>query len=226
MSRIDNYNREALAALSEEAHLRLIELGTREFQEASKLTVDGWCGPKTRAVLESMFEDDAYRSPVELPAEVSAAEIPRGHAGIQRVYGKFEYTESSSQKGAIVIKRSWVRSHIGEVKLHTGRRVWLHKLAMPGFAKLFEQACEESGYTPERVGSWVPRHILWKPSKRLSTHSWGIAFDVDSSKNRWGKTDTLIRRHMRFVEVFEAAGWVWGGRWSTPDDMHFQRAQV
>jgi hypothetical protein len=93
--------------------------------------------------------------------------------------------------------------------------------------RLYEEACKLSEYTPVKIGMYVPRHTMWNPNKSLSTHSWGIAFDIDWNLNPYGKKEgTRLRQDetsMNFVHVFEDAGWTWGGRWRTADDMHFQR---
>jgi len=221
LSRIDAYNLAAYPKLSRQAHARLLEEGTRVVQEDLRLKVDGWCGPKTSAALEGLEGAQSGE-----PAQPESLIIPKGRAGVRDVYGAFEYEESTEQRGAIVIDRAWSRKNIVGVYLHTGKRVWLHRLVADEFRVLFKRACAASGYTPERIGTWVARHILWNPEKALSTHSWGIAIDFDSRKNGYGKTDTLIRQHPAFIAVFEDAGWIWGGRWSTPDDMHVQRARV
>ncbi|MGL4811551.1 MAG: M15 family metallopeptidase [Beijerinckiaceae bacterium] len=62
----------------------------------------------------------------------------------------------------------------------------------------------------------------------LSIHSWGAAIDLDPERNGFGRRYVENRGMMplRVVECFAAEGWVWGGRWSTPDAMHFQAARL
>ena len=52
-----------------------------------------------------------------------------------------------------------------------------------------------------------------------SVHSWGLAVDVNAGSNPYGRKPTLSAG---FVRCFEDAGFEWGGRWRTPDGMHFQ----
>lgn len=52
-----------------------------------------------------------------------------------------------------------------------------------------------------------------------SLHAWGLAVDIDAAWNRYGRPPTM---DSRIVECFEGAGFEWGGRWKTPDGMHFQ----
>ncbi|BCS31372.1 hypothetical protein TBR22_A05720 [Luteitalea sp. TBR-22] len=62
-------------------------------------------------------------------------------------------------------------------------------------------------------------------SGRLSTHAWGAGIDLDPDRNPLGvpHSDQLGMLPLRVVELFEAEGWKWGGRFaSRPDCMHFQ----
>jgi hypothetical protein len=54
---------------------------------------------------------------------------------------------------------------------------------------------------------------------KKSTHAWGIAVDVAVHRNALGARPTL---DPRIVAIFEDHGFLWGGRWSRPDGMHFQ----
>jgi hypothetical protein len=66
---------------------------------------------------------------------------------------------------------------------------------------------------------------LKRGGRTLSTHSWGCAIDIDPERNGMG--DSSPAMSLRVVEMFEDAGWVWGGRWKgrACDGMHFQRAK-
>ena len=52
-----------------------------------------------------------------------------------------------------------------------------------------------------------------------SLHSWGVAIDVNSAWNGFGKKPTLSAG---FVRCFTDSGFDWGGHWNKPDAMHFQ----
>ena len=152
---------------------------------------------------------------------------PKGYTQVKQVYGEFSYTEG--EKGAVFVDPNWVRENIVNVSVINGQKdVNLHKAVAQEFSQLYEKAVTVSGYKPH-IGSFVPRHIIWKAENPLSLHSWGIAVDFDSKKNKYKRTiGNPIRDYPSFVEVFERAGWVWGGRWSADyvDDMHFQKARV
>jgi len=62
----------------------------------------------------------------------------------------------------------------------------------------------------------------------LSTHSWGCAIDLSPELNWLGRVydSKLNMMPMKVVEIFQSHGWVWGGKWSRPDAMHFQACMV
>jgi hypothetical protein len=68
------------------------------------------------------------------------------------------------------------------------------------------------------AGCHAPRRIPGSGS--LSLHAWGLAVDINASRNAQG---TRGDQDPRVVEAFEDAGFTWGGRWPTaPDPMHFE----
>lgn len=114
----------------------------------------------------------------------------------------------------------------------------VHRLVEPAMRAAFaaaKAACPT--YKIGRAACYVYRHQRHDSKRPLSTHSWGVAVDVDPDQNSaktfakaspapwspewmaaWPKG--LPRA---FVEAFEANGFDWGGRWgSFVDPMHFQ----
>ncbi len=56
---------------------------------------------------------------------------------------------------------------------------------------------------------------------RLSTHSWGIALDLNPETNSQGSTGNM---DPELIDIFRSAGFSWGGDWpgKARDPMHFQ----
>jgi hypothetical protein len=108
----------------------------------------------------------------------------------------------------------------------------VHRTAEKHFAAVFAEieALGLTGVIRTCAGTFVPRHKGWDPSRGLSSHSWGIAIDVNVAWNGYGKTPaapgTTGSVH-EIVPVFERHGFAWGGYFSPPyeDGMHFELAR-
>ena len=66
-------------------------------------------------------------------------------------------------------------------------------------------------------------------TSRLSPHAFGIAIDLDSDKRdywKWASKEAGEKRLASYanelVEIFEKNGFVWGGKWSHFDILHFE----
>jgi hypothetical protein len=76
--------------------------------------------------------------------------------------------------------------------------------------------------------------FLWRDiagTSRLSPHSWGIAIDLNPRHGSYwrgrkmagpGVEDLRDRYPQEIVEIFERHGFIWGGKWSHFDLMHFE----
>lgn len=87
-----------------------------------------------------------------------------------------------------------------------------------------EQSAIETMHYDRYDGSFVFR--VMRGGHALSMHSYAIAIDFDADENEFGSHKALFNTNSLIVEAFEAEGWEWGGRWSYPDNMHFQAARV
>lgn len=98
-----------------------------------------------------------------------------------------------------------------------------HKLMVPVFTDVFsgivtsnmQDSIKEFGgcfsFRPQRTGTI------------LSTHSWGIAIDLNPTTNQQGTDGDMDQG---IVRIFRDNGFVWGGDWvgKSKDPMHFQMA--
>ena len=143
-------------------------------------------------------------------------------ADARNAFEPFTYIDMGD--GMIQIDPDWVRRNIvrrpmpllkGEVVCH---RLFVDQL----YGALKELEDRNLGHLidPSQYGGcWVPRHIDFNPARPLSMHSWGLAADFNVSTNGLGMKPQM---DPRVVEVFDRWGFVWGGRWSRPDGMHFE----
>ena len=147
---------------------------------------------------------------------------------IYETFGKFRYTELGG--GRIKIDPSWIRGNIVPVELPVLGKVEFHKKGAGALKKVFEEIKAKGLQNKIDIndfrrsgGTFVPRHILWNPKRALSHHSFGIAIDVNVKDNPFGKKP---KQDKRLVEIFTRHGFEWGGRWQTPDGMHFEMVKA
>jgi hypothetical protein len=89
-------------------------------------------------------------------------------------------------------------------------RAALGELARRGLARLVDPG--------DYAGCYAPRRI--RPGGPLSLHAWGLAVDLNASRNPFGGPS---RQSPRLVSIMERHGFTWGGDWPTArDPMHFE----
>jgi hypothetical protein len=120
---------------------------------------------------------------------------------------------------------AWVSANIASATVPVLGSVTCHRLLLPQLhAALAEIEAEGlAGEIYQYNGCYVPRFIDRDPDKPLSMHAFGLAFDVNTATNQLGTAGDM---DPRVVEIFERWGFVWGGRWSRPDPMHFELGRL
>jgi hypothetical protein len=103
---------------------------------------------------------------------------------------------------------------LGSVTCHRAMvphlRAALAELARRGLSRLVDPG--------DYAGCYAPRRI--QPRGQLSLHAWGLAVDLNASRNPFRGTS---HQDPRLVRVMEKHGFTWGGRWPTrKDPMHFE----
>ena len=104
---------------------------------------------------------------------------------------------------------------------HQVTRMTCHRLMSAIFSDCFYKIAE-SGLEQQITsfgGCFAFRQK--RRSANVSTHSWGIAIDLNPEANALG---TAGQMHRGIVSIFRNAGFSWGGDWcgSACDPMHFQ----
>ncbi len=101
------------------------------------------------------------------------------------------------------------------------RRIRCHHLLVDAFGAAFRTLYDAGNwgllyefggcynFRPKRTGA------------KLSLHAWGAAVDLNVATNQQGTDGDMPSA---VIQAFEAHGFQWGGRWSTPDPHHFQGA--
>src|SRR5215218_8348968 len=120
----------------------------------------------------------------------------------------------------VTIDPAWVRRNIvsrrmpilGNVTCHRRMIAPLRRALSEVVRRRLSRLIDPGDY----AGCYAPRRI--PASGTLSLHAWGLALDVNASRNPQGSPPNQDRR---LVRIMERHGFSWGGRWPTlPDGMH------
>lgn len=136
-----------------------------------------------------------------------------------RAFGAFSYRYHPD--GTIEPDARWVAENIRYARLPIIGFVQCHRLTIPQLRRALQEI-EAAGLASQvrsYAGCYVPRFIERNPTRAVSLHTWGIAFDINAATNQMGTRGDM---DPRVVAIFERWGFRWGGRWSVPDPMHFE----
>jgi len=103
------------------------------------------------------------------------------------------------------------------------KRISCHKMVKPELEGVFKllHSMPEVWATINDYGGCFSFRRNSNDKTKLSRHSWAIALDLDVKDNPDG---TPGETHPLIIQAFYDAGWLWGGWFSNPDPMHFEKA--
>lgn len=113
------------------------------------------------------------------------------------------------------------------------RTITVHRACAPSLTRILDAIWARAGQDEDQIRIWG-MHLfggaynfrLMRGGTRLSMHSWGCAIDFDPARNGFGDATPNFALVPAVLEAFDSEGWTWGGRWRTPDGMHWQAARV
>ncbi len=183
----------------------------REFQ--SRYFVDGIVDDHT--LLSITKANEAWNT-----NEILVPFIPNGLTGLEDYYGRFSYKKNPYDRGWIIITDDWKDNFLDTVDLPIVGKYLINRFVKETLIEILT-LIKDRGLDGEikEFGCWAPRHKMHDPRRSLSTHSWGIAVDINQSTNGVG---TIGDMDPGITQVFEQFGWTWGGRWRPLDFMHYQ----
>ena len=193
----------------------LTEAMVIDFQETNGLDADGVVGPETWQKLfqEPGAEEDETEEPT----------IPAGRALLQSQLSHLFGAPRDPAPYLVVMDLAEFKPALGHVKDYLGNkwscRVYGHKLLDAPLRQAFKRLIDR-GFAKELKtfdGCVCVRPMT--SGNGWSVHAWGLALDFNAGTNGYGRRPTLSAG---FVKCFTDAGFEWGGKWSTPDGMHFQ----
>ena len=117
-------------------------------------------------------------------------DVPKGIQEIEQTFGHIEYEDTSG--GYVKITNDFIEKNIVTVDLPVVGRHQVHRKLQ----SIFENALREirdrglDGKI-DQFGTFCPRHKMHNPRRGLSTHSWGIACDINWATNMPGQVGDL-----------------------------------
>lgn len=194
-----------------------------------------WSGatePDIAPVAAGRPMDVSYRS------DVPGALAVLSDAERDTVFGAIPSYIETRPTGAVILPAGWESGNIVAIDTPIFAaighpRLEVHRLAARAFWNVFDKIAR-AGLT-DRVlrcdGTFVPRHKGWDPRRTLSSHSWGIAIDLNARWNGYGNPPApvgAIGSTRDLIPLFASEGFAWGGNF-TPDayrdGMHFELAR-
>jgi hypothetical protein len=211
--------------------LERIEGNTLIWRDGTRMTTDDGTGVKPFAAwLELPDIEDMLQQPY--PAGAAASPPPvnfdpgraRNAAFFDKMYGNCRNGGVAKHLKPI----TWLPKKAKQPLLVTGINGVDAKLAAVS-AELDELPASFDPYLAPAAGTYNCRIIAG--TNRLSAHGYGIAIDIAVSRSdywHWSQpaVDGSPAYHNRIpieiVRIFEKHGFIWGGRWSHYDTMHFE----
>jgi hypothetical protein len=111
---------------------------------------------------------------------------------------------------------------------------WGHKIRVTAVNSVAERLAEISSeldalpaavkrYAYPPAGTYNCRTVA--DTGEPSMHSWGAAIDINAGHAEywlWPRRTPADRMPAEIIEIFERHGFIWGGKWSHYDTMHFE----
>ena len=146
--------------------------------------------------------------------------IPRGEAEVRAYCGDIVVDGDK-----VVAPKNWERDNmvlVEDFPFIGGKRLYVNrKIVEPLRAALTEAEITCPDYKITKIACFAPRPNRNNP-KKLSTHCWGIAVDINPDTNPNGPV-LITDMPDAFVAAFERCGFRWGGRFGgNKDAMHMQ----
>lgn len=136
-----------------------------------------------------------------------------------------EFAARPRPDGTIDVDPRWVSRNLATEEMPVLGPVTCHRGIVAQLRSALEQVVDDGlAFTldpSQYAGCYGARFVNADPNGRLSHHAWGIAIDVNAASNAYGARP---HQDLRLVEIMEAHGFTWGGRWLVPDGMHFEWA--
>ena len=178
--------------------------------------------------LEEMLRRGSILDQIWLPypAGVSAAAlVPQGDPGRIRNRAFFDKMYGDCWRGEVTLRlapviwlpRSW--GHMVRATSVNGVAARLAEIS----AELETLPAPEKRYVYPPSGTYNCRTVA--DTGEPSMHSWGAAIDINAAHAQywlWPRAASANVVPAEIIDIFERHGFIWGGKWSHYDRMHFE----
>jgi len=163
--------------------------------------------------------------------------LPLSPEQIDAIYGHIDFAEGPRPGEITITTPNWEAQQLAPLQHPLmdalgSRHLRVNRLALPYFIAVFNDI-QNQGLANRLLtcgGTFVPRHVGWTAGKPLSSHSWGIAIDLNERWNGQPADPALPGEQgsvRELVPLFAAQGFAWGGDFSQgKDGMHFELART
>jgi hypothetical protein len=136
-----------------------------------------------------------------------------------------EFDVAYDPNGDVRLDPAWKAAWIAQERIPQLGLVACNRKVMPDLRAAMEEVTRRglgsivhTADFRKQGGCWNPRVVRFGAGQ-LSSHTWGIAVDINVDDNPLGATP---KQDPRLVEIMERHGFYWGGRWLRPDGAHFE----
>jgi len=205
-----------------------IEGGDLVWHDATRMPIDDGRGMKSfEAWLAAPDLKDMFRQsyPAGAPAVAPPREFDPGRARNTALFDKLYGDCVTGGVAAHLVDVVWLPKKYGKSLRFNGRHGAAERLAAVS-QRLDALPSHFDDFLLPPAGTYHCRPIAG--TNRISAHGYGIAIDLAVKRShywRWaGGVSGPYRNEIpdEIVAAFEAEGFIWGGRWSHFDTMHFE----
>lgn len=210
-------------------HLSRAEAGDLVWRDGTRMRISDGAADKTFDVLlERPDIDDMFRIPYR-------AGPMRGEPGLNEDPGRIRH-EPFFRKMYGDCGRGEVQGRLRAVRWMPGRGGSVQVTTVNGVAERLEAVVRDLERLPERfmrfltpsAGTFNCRFV--EGTRQRSMHAYGAAIDLNVqfahywrwSRGAGGRFEYKNLIPFEIVEIFERHGFIWGGKWSHFDTMHFE----
>ena len=140
---------------------------------------------------------------------------------MKKVFGEFAAYPRTDDPAFLTMSSSWYDGHIATRSVPLLGEVTCNVAFFPALIGALRdvQAAGLGDEIHTYSGCYAARTVARSPTAPPSNHAYGAAIDINAPENPYGATPTM---DPKIVTIFQRWGFLWGGRYLTPDGMHFE----